>query len=160
MSKRYIWFMAIGLVVLGVLLGRFYYGIQRGHWQEEADAKRMAAEKAGLTGIDSVQTFNGEADYAIVTGTDSSGEKVTVWLSGNDAHVEKTSAGIGSEQAKSQLLQRSPGATVLRVVPGKLRNDYVWELFYKKADGEGERYYYDYVKFADGAWIDTWRLSL
>jgi uncharacterized protein YpmB len=155
-----IWFSALGLVMLILLLVRFYYGVQHEHWQEEADAARTATAKADLTKVDSVQTFNGESDYRVVTGTDASGEKVIVWITGDEAHVEKASAGIAPEQAKAELLKRSPGATLLRAVPGKLRDDYVWELFYKKAEPEGERYYYDYVKFADGSLIDTWRLSL
>lgn len=160
MKKRIIWFSVLGLIVLALMLGRFYYGVQRDHWQEESDAKRLAAAKAVVTHIESVRKFNGEAAYDIVTGTNAAGEKVIAWLSGDEQHVEKASAGIAEGQAKAQLLQRSPGATLLRAVPGKLQNDYVWELFYKKADTDGERYYYDYVKFTDGSLIDTWRLSL
>ncbi len=45
-------------------------------------------------------------------------------------------------------------------MPGKLGNEYVWEVFYKKKENSGTRYFYDYYKFKDGHYMDTYRLSL
>jgi uncharacterized protein YpmB len=160
MTRRIVWFGLFALVTIVILLTRFYYGVQNDHWQERKQAKAAAAAQAGIVRVDSVQTFNGADEYNVVTGTNAQGEKLIVWLGTQETHVEKASAGITAEQATAALLKRSPGVEVERVVPGKLRSDYVWELFYRRQEDGGERYLYDYVKFSDGTYIDTYRLSL
>jgi uncharacterized protein YpmB len=159
-KSRILAFGLFAAATLIFLLCRFYYGVQHAHWQER-NAARAAAAQAGLVRIDDVQWFNGEADYRIVTGSDAQGEKLIVWLGPDGTHIEKASAGIDAAKARADLLKRAPDAEVLRIVPGKLHGEYVWELFYRRPEASGgERYYYDYVKFADGAYIDTYRLSL
>jgi uncharacterized protein YpmB len=160
MLRRIVWFGLFALVTVVILLTRFYYGVQFEHWQERKQAKSAAAVQAGIVRVDSVQTFNGADAYTVVTGDNAQGEKLVVWLGPNDTHVEKAAAGITAEQAKAALLQRSPGVEVERIVPGKLRGDYVWELFYRRHEDGGDRYLYDFVKFSDGTYIDTYRLSL
>jgi uncharacterized protein YpmB len=157
---RILGFGLFALAALIFMLWRFYYGVQHEHWQDRNQA-RAAAAQAGLVRIDDVQSFNGEADYMIVTGSNAQGEKLIVWLGPDGTHIEKASACIDAATARAELLQRSPDAEVLRIVPGKLHGDYVWELFYRRPEASGGvRYYYDYVKFTDGAYIDTYRLSL
>ncbi|MFC0214812.1 DUF5590 domain-containing protein [Paenibacillus chartarius] len=163
MSKRTgrIWAFGIfSFAILIIMLIRFFYGIQRDHWAERDDAVRIAASQAGLVTIESVAAFNGSEAYKTVIGTDAQGEKLVVWIGPDGPHAEKASSGISADQAKEALLARSPGVEVLRVVPGKLNDDFVWELFYRRHENGKDRYLYDYVKFADGAHIDTYRLSL
>ncbi|WP_052487514.1 cell wall elongation regulator TseB-like domain-containing protein [Gordoniibacillus kamchatkensis] len=161
MGRRIAFFALFAAVTLVILLSRFYYGVQHDHWLELDQAKTAASKEAGLVQIDNVQSFNGDAAYTIVTGTDAQHEKLIVWLGPSGTHIEKASAGISPDEARNMLLKRAPDAEVLRVVPAKLHDDYVWELFYRRPEPSGaKRYYYDYVKFADGAHIDTYRLSL
>ena len=58
------------------------------------------------------------------------------------------------------MLKKGAEIEIERVMPGKLGNDYVWEVFYKKKENSGTRYFYDYYKFKDGLYMDTYRLSL
>lgn len=161
MRRRIVGFGLFAVASLVVLMIRFYYGVQHEHLQEREQAKAAAAAQAGLVQIDSVQSFNGDAAYLVVTGSNAQQEKLIVWLGPDETHIEKASAGVNADQARAALVKRAPNAEVLRIVPAKLHNDYAWELFYRRPEPSGEsRYYYDYVKFADGAHIDTYRLSL
>jgi uncharacterized protein YpmB len=160
MRRRILWFSLFAAVTAAILFARFYYGVQHVQWQDRNDAKQIAAAEAGLVQIDRVDSYSGDGAYQVVTGSNSQGEKMLVWLSSDDKHVEKASAGITAEQATAALLARSPGVEVQRAVPGKFRGEYVWELFYKRREDGGDRYLYDYVKFTDGAYMDTYRLSL
>ncbi|HEY0827631.1 MAG TPA: hypothetical protein VGE40_06020, partial [Bacilli bacterium] len=67
--------------------------------------------------------------------------------------------GISKQQVEVKVLRQEPKADLIRIVPGTLNNDYVWEAFYKKLEKDGTRYYYTYYKFTDGQHIDTYKLS-
>lgn len=164
-SKRSFWFnrgLAIFLlvVVVAFVLGnRFYNTIQKPFWSEIAKAEAEAVEKLNIRDITEVERFIGDEAYTIIFATNPVGEKVIVWVWDDGLHVERASAGISKEEARRLCLSGSPGNSILRVTPGKLREQYVWEVFYTKREDGSERYYYDYFRFSDGVKLDTYRLA-
>jgi len=157
----------ITLLILVVLIAAivaaafFYERVQRDHWTEMTAAAGAATKQANLTEVSRVEPSVGDEAYHVVFGKDAEGKAVVVWVSANETHVEKADGAFTEEQARAALAQRSPAANVMRALPNKVQGEYVWELFYKMANDQGEtKYYYDYYKFTDGTYLDTYRLSL
>ncbi len=152
--------MSLLFVVLLIMLGhRFYQTIQRPLWSSVAEAKAAAVEKLNVRDITSVERFVGDLTYMVVFATSAAGDKVVIWLWNDGLHVEKASAGLTKEEIKQLALTEQPGKRILRIVPGKLREDYVWEVFYTMPEDGTERHYYDYYRFSDGEKLDTYRLA-
>jgi uncharacterized protein YpmB len=107
-----------------------------------------------------VDSFYGDEPFQIVYGEDKIGQKVVVWVSGHEVHTEMAAEGFTEDQVRETMFKKDPGFEILRIMPGKKAGDYVWEVFYKKKDDSGTRYFYDYYTFSSGTYIDTYRLSL
>ncbi|WP_284640151.1 cell wall elongation regulator TseB-like domain-containing protein [Paenibacillus silviterrae] len=162
-AKRWKW---ITLIVVAVSLGIFlsakmFTGIMEPEWSVQRAAVQQAYEKTILAKADKVERFVGDQIYTVIQGKDKIGQPVIVWVSENDIRTEMASSGITSEQAKQGLLSQQPDAEILRIQPGILDGQPVWEVFYKREpEGEKEKHYYTYYKFTDGSLIDTWRLNI
>ncbi|MEW9698936.1 DUF5590 domain-containing protein [Paenibacillus sp. SI8] len=148
------------LLTLGVVLSRFYLDVQNEHWDENSKAVEIAYEKSILTKASRVESFYGDDPFKIIYGEDKVGQSVLVWVYGNDVHTEMTDDAFTEAQVRELMLKKGLDYQVQRVLPGKLGNVYVWEVFYKKQDETGTRYFYDYYNFKDGTYMDTYRLSL
>src|SRR5690606_33387896 len=105
-------------------------------------------------------TFHGERPYSIVFGEDEEGQKAVAWVSDEEIHMEYLggpAGGITEAEVRDRVLKVGSDVVIKRILPGKLDDEYVWEVFYKREDEN--RYYYDYYRFHDGFKIDTWKLS-
>ncbi|OAS14020.1 DUF5590 domain-containing protein [Paenibacillus oryzisoli] len=159
-AKRSITLGVFIVATLGVVLSRFYLNVQNEHWEE----KRVAVEKAFngsmMTKASKVDFFYGDEPLQIVYGENKLGQSLITWVSAENVHSEMTDEAFPEEQVRAAVLKKAPSSEIERVIPGKLGNDYVWEVFYKSKDDRGTRYFYDYYKFKDGTYLDTYRLSL
>ncbi|MGG1550528.1 DUF5590 domain-containing protein [Paenibacillus ferrarius] len=163
-TKRWRWrWIVLGVFIvatLGVVLSHFYLNLQGKHWDE----KRVAVEKAFagsmMTEATNVDFFYGDEPVQIVYGENKLNQPMIVWISEGGVHAEMTSEGFTKEQARIAVLKKAPNASIERIMPGKLGGEYVWEVFYKQKENDHTRYYYDYYKFKDGTFLDTFRLSL
>lgn len=159
-AKRSITLGVFIVATLGVVLSRFYLNVQNEHWEE----KRVAVEKAYngsmMTKASKVDFFYGDEPVQIVYGENKLGQHLIAWVSGENVHSEMTDEGFPEEQVRAAVVKKAPNSEIERVIPGKLGNDYVWEVFYKLKDDRGTRYFYDYYRFIDGTYLDTYRLSL
>ncbi|NEW06032.1 hypothetical protein GK047_08420 [Paenibacillus sp. SYP-B3998] len=158
--KRTVALCAFIILTLGVVLSRFYMDVQNKHWGENSKAVETAYEKTILAKATKVDSFYGDEPLKIVYGEDKIGQPVIVWVSDKDVHTEMSSESFSEDQVREIMLKKGTDFEVERVLPGKLGDDYVWEVFYKKQDDSGTRYFYDYYKFKDGTYMDTYRLSL
>lgn len=151
---------AVAAVVI-LFVNRFYHTVQAPYWNALDRAEIAAAERAGIQQTSVVERFVGDQPYSIVHGTDEEGVPVIVWLWGEDGvHVERQDAGITREQAEDAARLLRPDMHVLRVTAGRLREEYVWEVFSETSSPEGRRKYYDFLRFRDGALLETYRLAL
>ncbi|GFZ90010.1 hypothetical protein GCM10008018_40390 [Paenibacillus marchantiophytorum] len=159
-TKRSIMLGVFIVVTLGVVLSRFYLNVQDEHWDEKSKAVEKAYEKSIMTKATNVDFFYGDEPLQIVYGEDKLGQGVIVWVSDKDTHTEMTADAITEDQVRETMLKKDADFEIERVIPGKLGQEYVWEVFYKKQEDSGTRYFYDYYKFKDGSYLDTYRLSL
>ncbi|MNI03604.1 hypothetical protein D3C73_565070 [compost metagenome] len=153
----------IGLFVVLTLvfvLSRFYMNVQNQHWDQTAKAVELAYEKSILAKAIKVEPFYGDESFQIIYGEDKIGQKLVAWVSEQDVHVEMVDEAFTEEQIRQLMLDKDPELEILRVMPGKMKETYVWEVFYKKHENSGVRYFYEYYQFSDGTYIDTYRLSL
>ncbi|WP_245375971.1 cell wall elongation regulator TseB-like domain-containing protein [Paenibacillus eucommiae] len=153
----------ITVFILGTLifvLSRFYINVQSEYWSEESKAVQTAYAKSALKKASKVEAFYGDKPLQIISGEDENGEQIFVWVAGEEVHVEKAADAASEQQIRDTMKQKDPALELMRVMPGLIEGKYVWEVFYKKKEASGTRYYYDYYHFHDGSFIDTYRLSL
>lgn len=151
-------FVAASLIFV---LSRFYLHIQNSNWSTNAKAVEIAYKQSILAKAIKVEAFHGDESFHVIHGEDKIGQPIIVWVSGQaDVHTEMVEESFKEEQIREIMQTKQPDAELLRIMPGKLRDQFVWEVFYKKQEAAGQRYYYDYYQFHDGTYIDTWRLSL
>ncbi len=158
--KKKIAGLVVGLVLIGVVLFRFYLAVQNDEWDAHALATETVTQNTYIKQVSRVETFRGEQPYTIVFGNDEAGQEAVAWVGGEEVHMEYlggTQGGVTEQVIRDKVLQRGEDVEIERVLPGKLNDEYVWEVFYKRTK-EG-RYYYDYYRFSDGVEIDTWKLS-
>lgn len=149
------------LMTIVFVVTRFYMNIQTEHWNEKTKAVEAAYAKTVLTKADKVTSFHGTSSYQIVYGQDKLGNPVIVWVGENgEVHTERADQNYTEQQVRNEVSKKHEGAEILRINAGKLKDEYVWEVFYSVKDNKTKRYYYDYYKFADGTFIDTYTLSL
>jgi uncharacterized protein YpmB len=152
-----------GLVLVGVVLFRFYLAVQNEEWDSHALASQTVTQSTYIKQVTRVETFRGELPYTIVFGLDEAGQEGVAWVGEQpeDVHMEYLGNGGGMTEAAIREIVKQRGADVEieRILPGKLDDELVWEVFYKRKEEGGSRFYYDYYRFMDGTEIDTWKLS-
>ncbi|OPH47079.1 hypothetical protein BC351_11235 [Paenibacillus ferrarius] len=148
------------ILTLGVVLSRFYLNVQSEYWDGKSKAVETAYEKSIMTKATKVDFFYGDEPFQIVYGEDKIGQNLIVWVSDKEVHSEMSDEGFTEDQVRDVILKKGQDFEVQRVIPGKLGQDYVWEVFYKRQEDGGTRHFYDYYKFKDGQYLDTYRLSL
>jgi uncharacterized protein YpmB len=142
-------------------LSQFFQTVQAGAWSEERQAVETAYQKTIMTKASKVDTFVGTKEYKIVYGEDAIGQQLIVWLGTSDIHTEYTADGLQAKDLQMQFAKKEPTAQLLRILPGKMNDKYVWELFYKKQNAAGKiNYYYDYLTFKEGTLLDTYDLGV
>ncbi|MEX2460781.1 MAG: DUF5590 domain-containing protein, partial [Paenibacillaceae bacterium] len=142
----------IGFIVLFTLLlfglSQFFRIIQAGAWTQERQAVDTAYQKTIMTEATKVETFISSQTYKIVYGKDAIGQELIVWIGDSDIHTEYVADGLKEKDLRTQFAQKEPTAELLRILPGKLKEKLVWEVYYKKPNEAGKQvYFYDYVNF-------------
>ncbi len=158
--RKSIWITGGILACFIILMLWFYYTAKDGFAEAENEAIEWALELTALIEVDHVEFFAGETNYTVVFGNNSEGEKLVVWVGDEIIHEEKASDGVSKSTIRQQVIERHGSVSFVRTTPGRLGELWVWEVFYKKQESDGMRHYYDYYKFTDGEWVDTYRLNL
>jgi uncharacterized protein YpmB len=160
-KHKIVWGLAVVFVIALIFGFRFIVSVQEGEWAIQRQAIQTAYEKTNLAKPNKVERFIGDKQYTVIQGEDQIGQPVIVWV-GEDEEVitVKASDGITKEKVQEMVLSKDPDSVLLRITPGKLDDQLVWEAFYKKETDQGERYFYDYYTFKDGALIDTYKLNI
>ncbi|GAA3405067.1 DUF5590 domain-containing protein [Paenibacillus hodogayensis] len=160
MVKKIAYGTVIGLVLIAAVLVFFYRTIHGEEWALEAAAKQTVTETTYMKTVDRVESFVGEKPYIIVFGQDPDGNKAIAWVNDGNAHMQYASTGVSEDDVRGVVEQANPDNEVLRIVPGVLNDNYVWEALYKRKEEDDRiRYYYGYYRFDNGAEIDTWRMT-
>ena len=150
--------LAFVIVILVVIL--FYREIQDDHWRSEKKAVRIALEQTEIVKVDETRPFVGDTSYIVVTGWDEDDNRWISWVGEQEIHAERADAGVSRSELRAVLTDRDPEAQILRIMPGKWRDHWAWEIFYKKETEQGTRHYYDYYTFAEGTHLDSYILAV
>jgi uncharacterized protein YpmB len=160
-SKKWVWLSAIAVFSLLLFgLAQFFQSVQAGAWSEETVAVETAYQKTIMAKATKVDTYIGTQAFKIVYGEDAIGQQIIVWLGEKEIHTEYVADGLQEKDLRTQFAKKEPTAKLLRILPGKFNDSFIWELFYEKKDDLGHvNYYYDYISFKDGTLIDTYYLG-
>ncbi len=150
----------LGLALIVVLWLGLYQVLMGQAWKDQDQAIRRAFRETELARVDKVDFYADEQAYQIIFGRDREGESMIVWVSSDEVHAEYAADGVSRRQVTDELHEREPRARIEKITPGKRDGEYVWEVFYQLSEPDGIRDYYDYYLFADGTWMDTYRLRL
>jgi|HigsolmetaAR203D_1030402.scaffolds.fasta_scaffold00002_167 uncharacterized protein YpmB len=137
------------------LLYRWYVTIHASFWDKRGQAVTEAVYAGQLAEVTMTEPFNGELSWFIVRGLNDQGDEMIVWVSEDQTIVRRADEGISSEQAKAAVLSRRSGAEIIRMTPGVWKKELCFEVYYRIDD----IYYYDYIRFEDGTWMETLRLG-
>ncbi|MCF2937650.1 DUF5590 domain-containing protein [Paenibacillus alkaliterrae] len=155
---RWIFLIAAGILLSATGFGVYFREIQMPRWTAASDAEAKAIEAAGLENVDNVYNHVWHKESWIVEGSDLDGNKVFVWLTGdNESHAVKAEYGVSFKQIKNTFLVEKPDAAIKRIQPGMFDGKPVWEVFYSIGQSP-ERYYYEFYMFDSGTFIDMYQL--
>lgn len=157
--RRWLWFIGCFIFISATASAWFYHSLNMEFDSAGNEAVNRALAQSSLVTVDHVEFFAGAVDYVVVFGNNTDGEPLLVWVGDEDLHEEKA-ADVTREEIRFQVLESHGPVDIIRVTPGKLQEDYVWEVFFKKKEENGVRHYYEYYTYTDGEWLDTYRLSL
>lgn len=158
--KVYIYGVLITIVVLIVALYKFVDTIIQGEWDEKKAAVEKAYQETMLAKAVRVEPYVGDTPYMIVYGEDRIGKPMIVWVSETAVYSEYEENGIGADDVASKLKQTDPATEIIRITPGRLSEDLVWEAYYKRELEGKAHHFYDYYRFSDGSHLDTYQLSI
>lgn len=157
--RKYVFAALALLLLLVVAAGLYYRAIQHDHHAMMAQAREIARQEAGLVEIAGIERFSGERAWYVVSGHDAEGNPLFVWVTDGEVKVESAANGITREEAERLTRQRKEDIGILRIVPGMLEGEPVWEVYYEMDENGKTRRYYDYYRFSDGTPVNTLRLN-
>lgn len=150
----------LGLFTLFFVIHLIYVFLMQEQWDDQESALNTAIKQTDMVNASHAESFSLEQSFMIVYGEDDQERGMIVWIGEDQIHSEFTSDGVTKEQIKSKVLDKDSEIEVLRITPGKYKKDWVWEVFYQKQLQNGKRTYYDYYRFSDGEWLETYTMSL
>ncbi|NBI30513.1 cell wall elongation regulator TseB-like domain-containing protein [Chengkuizengella marina] len=148
------------LIILFICFRWYYLIIQSPHRAELKKAITRAYAETNLIEVIDTDTFVGDEVYTIIYGLNDEEQNIIVWLSENYIHTELASDGISKDQVKERIFSDKPDVELLRVTPAKWTDEWAWEVFYKRDEEKGTRHYYDFYRFEDGEWLETYTMSV
>lgn len=157
--KKWLLITAALAVLIAAAAVWFYQSARSGFETAEQQAVEIALAHSSLAIVDQVAHYAGDAPYVIVFGRDEAEEPLIVWVGGGEVHERKAADGIAESRLRELLEEQSGPVEPIRLTPGVWNGQLVWEAFYKKEETDGFHYYYDYYRFSDGTWLDTYRLG-
>ncbi|MGO4343949.1 DUF5590 domain-containing protein [Paenibacillus sp. MCAF9] len=154
------WLLLITAFLLLLLTVSFIYfrEVQSPEWTAINAAKEQATKAADLMEIEKVHHHIWQKNSWVVEGINQQDEHVYVWLTEEQQPViMKATEGISEKSLKDNFISKRPLAEIKRIQPGLLDDKTVWEIYYN--DGEKpDHYRYDFYRFDDGAFIDSYTL--
>jgi uncharacterized protein YpmB len=151
--KKTIFFAVVAtIVIVGAMIAVFLNA--RSPVNEKAEVALQRAEtETDLASTEDVSLYNGKKSYLVITGENTSGEKIIIWVPEKDEEiiVKKWADGISKEAAINKLNGENDVNEILSVKLGMESVGPVWEMTYLD-DNEHLNYYY--LLFETGEW---WR---
>ncbi|WP_409251152.1 DUF5590 domain-containing protein [Bacillus sp. SCS-153A] len=153
MKKTIFFVVLLTIVIIGSMIAVFLNA--RSPVNEKAEvALQRAQSETEIASTEDVSLYNGKNSYVVITGENTSGEKIIVWVPEKkeaEIIVKKWADGISKEAAINKLNDENDVNEILSVKLGMESVGPVWELTYLD---ENEHLNYYYLLFETGEW---WR---
>jgi Uncharacterized protein conserved in bacteria len=152
-----VFFVALAAVIAIVIM--YYNTIQQPFWDSERPIRKQAKEAAGLTEVSSITKQVWDTTSWIVKGENDADEEIYVWLIGPEKNVQVVKATEGTDKAavKQAVMAAKPDADIIRIQPGTLNGQLVWEVYYSQGSNP-EKYSYDFYDFRTGKYVTEYHL--
>lgn len=154
MGKKIIISLVITVVIFIVAIWVFgsAYSVAREQYLDGHEkSKELALKKGELSSIQSVETFNGNIKYHVMSAENAKDQKVYVWVpqtkKNENVIIKKQSSGITEKDAISKVNQEYDPVKIVDVKLGMDEGIPIWEVKYKD---KTDRYTFDFVNFYDG----------
>ncbi len=151
-------FVLLGLGLFFFIIQHVYSSLLRETWKEQNEAMQIALNETEMMKVEKAEPFHFEKSFIIVFGENIDEQEMIAWVDLEKRqviHFEYTENGYNHNLIKLKIRESNPEVRILRMTPGQYREDWVWEVWYKKGEDEGERTYYDYYRFSDGELLTT-----
>jgi uncharacterized protein YpmB len=164
-KRRQMWLriIIIAVLMIGIMIligSHLYKQIQSPYWDELSMAKAKAFKQFQLVEIQEASKFVSDQTYYIILGIDDQNQQVAAWIWQDGQHLIPLKQALTKAEIKEIALNEDQQKNILRIMPGKIKDEYVWEVFYQSPDPDGvQRHYYDFYRFTDGEKIDTYTLA-
>lgn len=161
MGKKTIIALTVMLLVIitSIWLFASIYNTARSQYNEgHQHSKEIALEKGKLTSIDTIDTYNGNIKYHIISGKNVNKEPVYAWIplskeqikdnsDLDEVVIKKQSSGITKEEAVQAVKSEYNVKQLINVKLGMDEEIPIWEVKYKD---QSDRYTFDFVHFSNG----------
>lgn len=165
------WQFRIVVALMGVLVaatGVVLYGVHV--WKQGDNTVRMRTSEAykrvqqhmDVSHVQFVTRFVSDTAYDVLTATDVQGEMWTIWVWDEGIEAIPATKATDEKTIRSHVATLHPTGQLIRLVPGKIGAQYVWEAFVRippKGDRTMTAYVYEYFGYVDGVHVTTYRLA-
>lgn len=158
LAKPVIW-AAVIVVAAGIGLVKYYQAVQRDYWSDRHEVLERALAETPLENAEAVEPIHGEREAFVLFGTDGDGRELIVIVS-DEVRFVYADEGVSRNAVEVFWRQKHEDGKVIHTLPVLRGGDIVWEVFSLRPTDKGDRYFYDYYRFADGEWLETLTLSL
>ena len=160
-----IWFIVLCCVlIIGILIYSvyLYYSILNHKETGLQKSEQIILEQTKLISVDKVERFHGDTSYHVITGRAKDGDTYFAFLPITNNHKKQkitliNHANIISQsQIKDHWLKSCQTCHFIRISPGLIDDQPVWEITYKD---QSLRYVFDYLSMYDGKSIEQFRFK-
>lgn len=154
------WAVIAGMVIVLILLALnlYYQWVQSGIWQEERTAVQRAKDDAGLAEVKQADKFVWDESVWVVQGKDDDGTLLYVWVAEDSVSTVAAADAYPADRLKSDVRRAYPDADIIRVRPGIVEGERIWEVYYGRVEQDVPRHYYSFYDFENGSLLTTYRL--
>ncbi len=159
--KRYVIILVILVIALMFEGYRIYNQLQSTQASNVSIAIKRALEETNLTKANQSYYFTGPKSYHVIEGINEENNPIFVYV-GEDEEEKIVQVGVEEgvtrEEIERLTMVSYPDGEVLRVNPGILNNQFIWEVLSRsKADEKLQYIFYD---FHSGAQMKSFKLPL
>ncbi|REE94320.1 uncharacterized protein YpmB [Paenibacillus taihuensis] len=154
------WVLLASLLVILILtsLNVYYRSVQSPVWEEERNAEDQAMQLGSLSSVDNSYHYVWDEPVWVVKGKDHNNDVTYVWLLKDGSITLRADQGKTKAEVKESFLQTKPDAAISHIKLGLLRAEPVWEVFYERNQSGVATHFYDFYRFRDGTFFDSYRL--